>query len=177
VKITVQFFSFLRQLTGQSEVTLNLPDGSTVADALAQLHGKFPQLKEVEKTTLIAIGVEFATRSSRLHDGDILSLMPPLQGGSGPLVDELLLTNESISEVEAALDKFGGEVGGRTAAADTTAEINRTGKAGGRGHGSCGSRRCTRRHRGWREGGRRNRKIRGNKREAHGDTVGRGSLQ
>jgi len=112
VKITVQFFSFLRQLTGQSELTLDLPDGSTVADALAQLHGKFPQLKEAENTMLIAIGVEFATRPSQLHDGDVLSLMPPLQGGNGPPADELLLTNESIGEVEAALGKFGGEVGG-----------------------------------------------------------------
>jgi molybdopterin synthase catalytic subunit len=112
VKITVQFFSFLRQLTGQDETILNLPDGSTVADTLAQLHGEFPQLKEAEKTMLIAIGVEFATRSSQLHNGDVLSLMPPLQGGSGPSVDELLLTNESIDEVEAALGEFSGEVGG-----------------------------------------------------------------
>ena len=112
MKITVQFFSFLRQLTGQDETILNLPDGSTVADTLAQLHGEFPQLKEAEKTMLIAIGVEFATRSSQLHNGDVLSLMPPLQGGSGPSVDELLLTNESIDEVEAALGEFSGEVGG-----------------------------------------------------------------
>jgi molybdopterin synthase catalytic subunit len=112
VKVTVQFFSFLRQLAGQGELTLNLPDGSTVADALAQLHGKFPQLKEAEKTMLIAIGVEFATRSSQLHNGDVLSLMPPLQGGSGPSADELLLTDEPIDEVEAALGEFSGEVGG-----------------------------------------------------------------
>jgi len=112
VKITVQFFSFLRQLTGQSELALDLPDGSTVADALMQLHGKFPQLKDAEKTMLIAIGVEFATRPRQLHDGDILSLMPPLQGGNGPPANELLLTNESINEVEAMLGKFDGQVGG-----------------------------------------------------------------
>ena len=112
MKITVQFFSFLRQLTVQDETILNLPDGSTVADTLAQLHGEFPQLKEAEKTMLIAIGVEFATRSSQLHNGDVLSLMPPLQGGSGPSADELLLTDGPIDEVEAALGEFSGEVGG-----------------------------------------------------------------
>jgi molybdopterin synthase catalytic subunit/molybdopterin converting factor small subunit len=112
VKITVQFFSFLRQLSGQNELTLNLPDDATVADALAQLHGEFPQLKEVEKTTLVAIGVEFATPPSQLHDGDVLSLMPPLQGGGEPSTDELLLTNESIDEVEATLGEFDGAVGG-----------------------------------------------------------------
>jgi molybdopterin synthase catalytic subunit/molybdopterin converting factor small subunit len=111
VKITIQFFSFLRQQTGQNELTLNLPDGSTVAAALAQLYDQFPQLKEVEKTTLIAIGMEFATRLSRLHDGDVLSLMPPLQGGSELSADELLLTNEPIGDVEATLGKFDGKVG------------------------------------------------------------------
>jgi MoaE-MoaD fusion protein len=112
VKITVQFFSFLRQLVGQNELTLNLPDSATAADALAQLHTQFPQLKEAEKTTLIAIGMEFATGPSQLHDGDVLSLMPPLQGGAGPFAEELLFTNESIDEVEATLGKFDGEVGG-----------------------------------------------------------------
>jgi molybdopterin synthase catalytic subunit/molybdopterin converting factor small subunit len=112
VKITIQFFSFLRQLAGQNELTLNLPDGATVADALARLHAQFPRLKEAETTTLIAIGMEFATGPSQLHDGDVLSLMPPLQGGTGPPTDELLLTNESIDEVEATLGKFDGEVGG-----------------------------------------------------------------
>jgi molybdopterin synthase catalytic subunit/molybdopterin converting factor small subunit len=111
VKITIQFFSFLRQRTGQNELTLNLPEGSTVAAAVAQLHDQFPQLKEVEKTTLIAVGMEFATRSSQLHDGDVLSLMPPLQGGSELLADELLLTNEPINDAETVLGKFNGEVG------------------------------------------------------------------
>jgi MoaE-MoaD fusion protein len=111
VKITVQLFSFLRQRTGQNELTLNLPDGSTVADALIQLHVRFPQLKEAEKTTLAAIGKEFATGPSQLHDGDVLSLMPPLQGGSGPFADELLLANEPIDDAEATLGKFDGEAG------------------------------------------------------------------
>jgi molybdopterin synthase catalytic subunit len=112
VKITVQFFSFFRQLTGQNELPLDLPDGASVSDAFAQLHAKFPRLKEADKTTLIAIGVDFATRATRLHDGDVLSLMPPLQGGAGPSADELLLTDKPIDEAEATLGKFSGDVGG-----------------------------------------------------------------
>lgn len=112
MKITVQFFSFLRQLAGQNECALELPDGSTVADALPQLQARFPRLKEAENTTLIAIGVEFAARSGKLHDGDVLSLMPPLQGGAGPSADELLLTDKAIDPAEADLGSFGGDVGG-----------------------------------------------------------------
>jgi molybdopterin synthase catalytic subunit len=37
--------------------------------------------------------------------------MPPLQGGSGPSADELLITDQSIGAIEASLGKFDGEVG------------------------------------------------------------------
>ena len=84
---------------------------ATVADG-AELYRRFPRLREAEKTTLMAVGVEFADRASVLRDGDVLSLMPPLQGGAGRPADELLITNEPIDEAEAKLGKFGGDVGG-----------------------------------------------------------------
>lgn len=112
MKITVQFFSFLRQLAGQNECTLELPDGSTVAGALTQLRTMFPRLQEAEKTTLMAIGVEFAAPSRKLRNGDVLSLMPPLQGGTDPSADELLITDKPIDRAEAELGIFSGDVGG-----------------------------------------------------------------
>ncbi len=112
MKITVQFFSFFRQLTEQNELFLDLPDGATVADALSQLYVKFPRLKEADKTALIAIGLELANRSARLRNGDVLSLMPPLQGGADRPTDELLLTDQPIDRAEAELGKFSGDVGG-----------------------------------------------------------------
>jgi molybdopterin synthase catalytic subunit len=111
VKITVQFFGFFRQLTGQNEWPLDLSDNAIVADAITQLHTEFPRFKEADKTTLIAIGVDFATRVTKLRDGDVLSLMPPLQGGVDSPVDELLLTKKPIDEAEATLGKFNGDVG------------------------------------------------------------------
>jgi molybdopterin synthase catalytic subunit/molybdopterin converting factor small subunit len=107
--ITVQFFSFLRPLVGQNELQLELASDSTVADALAELYHRFPKLREAEKTTLIAIGVDFAKRDSPLRDGDILALMPPLQGGTN---DELLITDQPINLVEAQVGSTAGEVGG-----------------------------------------------------------------
>lgn len=112
MKITVQLFSFFRQLTGKSELPLDLPDGASVSDALVQLYAEFPQLEQADKTVSTAIGVEFATRATKLHDGDVLSLMPPLQGGATPASDELLLTDKPIDEAEARLGGFSGDVGG-----------------------------------------------------------------
>jgi MoaE-MoaD fusion protein len=109
VKITVQVFSFIRQIVGQDELTLDLREGATVAEALARLYEKFPKLKAAEKTILLAVGVEFATPSSQLHHGDVLSLMPPLQGGGD---DELLITDQPIDPAEAVVGAVASHVGG-----------------------------------------------------------------
>jgi molybdopterin synthase catalytic subunit len=109
MKVTVQFFSFLRQLAGCNELPLELPAPATVADALAELYRRFPRLREAEKTTLMAVGVEFADRASVLRDGDVLSLMPPLQGGAD---DELLVTDQPINAGEAAVGAVAADVGG-----------------------------------------------------------------
>jgi molybdopterin synthase catalytic subunit len=69
-------------------------------------------LREAEATTLVAIGVDFAKPDSRLRESDVISLMPPLQGGSDAASDELLITDKPINEVEARLGKLGGDVGG-----------------------------------------------------------------
>jgi molybdopterin synthase catalytic subunit/molybdopterin converting factor small subunit len=109
MKVTVQFFSFLRQLVGQNELTLELPAAATVGDLLPELYHRFPRLREAEKTTLIAVGVEFAKREDSLTEGVVVSLMPPLQGG---VEDEFFITDKPIDEAEASLGKFGGDVGG-----------------------------------------------------------------
>lgn len=109
MKVTVQFFSFLRQLVGGNELQLDLPSRATVADLLAELHRRFPRLREAEKTMLVAVGIEFARREDELKEGVVVSLMPPLQGG---LEDELLITEQPIDAAEADLGKFSGDVGG-----------------------------------------------------------------
>jgi molybdopterin synthase catalytic subunit/molybdopterin converting factor small subunit len=112
MKVTVQFFSFLRQLTGLTELPVELPERASVADLLAELYRKHPRLREAEKTTLIAIGVEFAGRNDPLRDGDVVAFMPPLQGGSEKFADELLISEQPIDEAESKLGGFAGDVGG-----------------------------------------------------------------
>jgi molybdopterin synthase catalytic subunit/molybdopterin converting factor small subunit len=109
MRVTVQFFSFLRQLAGCNELPLELPAPATVADVLAELYRRFPRLREAEKTTLMAVGVDFADRASVLRDGDVLSLMPPLQGG---VDDDLLITDQPINPGEAAVGEVAADVGG-----------------------------------------------------------------
>ena len=81
MKIEVQFFSRLRDLAGGTNRALDLPAGSTVADLLGRLYTDHPAMQAWDKTLLTAVGLEFAERSQPLREGDVVAVMPPVQGG------------------------------------------------------------------------------------------------
>ncbi len=81
MKVQVQFFSRLRDLTGASRIERELPEGQTIDDLLELLYGSYPELREWDGCILTAIGLEYADREQALRDGDSVSVMPPVQGG------------------------------------------------------------------------------------------------
>jgi molybdopterin converting factor small subunit len=81
MKVQVQFFSRLRDLAGQSEIEMEVPEGTTAADLLGQLYTRTPALRDWDKSILVASGVEFVGRDYVLKSNDEISVMPPVQGG------------------------------------------------------------------------------------------------
>ena len=81
MKVTVQFFSYFKELTGDDRVQVEVENGATIGDLLNALYTDFPKLEAMRKSTLIAVGLEYQDRSYVLNDGDEVSLFPPVQGG------------------------------------------------------------------------------------------------
>lgn len=81
MKISVVFYSYFRELTGCPNVSVELLEGASISLLVANLQERFPKLKAMEKSTLIAVGVEYQPRDYVLRDGDEVSLFPPVQGG------------------------------------------------------------------------------------------------
>jgi molybdopterin converting factor small subunit len=81
IRIHVQFFSRLKEIAAAEPMVKNVRAGSSVGDLLAELEAEFPRLAEWEGKLLLAVGVEFATRDQELKEGDVVSVMPPVQGG------------------------------------------------------------------------------------------------
>jgi molybdopterin converting factor small subunit len=81
MQIPVHFYSYFKDLTGCTDTTETLPDGSTIDALLKQLIARFPKLGGMQNSTLIAVGVEYQGRSYVLQQGDEVSLFPPVQGG------------------------------------------------------------------------------------------------
>lgn len=79
--ITVQFFSYFKELTGIDELSRDVPDGCTLGKLHDDLCSEYSSLQEMCRSTLIAVGVDYQLREFVLSDGDVVSLFPPVQGG------------------------------------------------------------------------------------------------
>jgi molybdopterin converting factor small subunit len=79
MSVHLQYFSQLRDLKGPQE--LDLAAGTTVAGLLEKLYGLLPGLKQWDSCLLIAAGIEYVPRDYVLKPGELISLIPPVQGG------------------------------------------------------------------------------------------------
>jgi molybdopterin converting factor small subunit len=81
MRVTVCFHSWFKEVTGCTRVEETLPAGSTVDVLLGKLIARFPKLADLQRCMLIAVGVDYQTRTYVLNEGDEVSLFPPVQGG------------------------------------------------------------------------------------------------
>lgn len=79
--IRVEFYSLLRDITGREELDVEVEDGSTVAGLMAEIFTKYPELADWDSKILIAAGLDYVERTHVLQPDDIVSVMPPVQGG------------------------------------------------------------------------------------------------
>ena len=91
MEVTVRLFAMLRERAGAGELTLDLPDGASVRDALDELGELAAGLPLV-----MAVNREYAPEDQVLDAGDELALIPPVSGGEAALV-HARVTGESLS--------------------------------------------------------------------------------
>ena len=81
MKIHVQFYAQLRDLVGTRELDIDLAEGATVHDLLAEIYAHQPALRPHDKSILVGAGVDFVERNYELKPGEEIAIMPPVQGG------------------------------------------------------------------------------------------------
>ena len=81
MRVSVSFYSYLKDLVGCTGLELELKQGATLGELFEELKRKFPKLAAMEKSILMAVGVDYQDRAYTLRDKDEVSFFPPVQGG------------------------------------------------------------------------------------------------
>lgn len=85
MKIHVLYFGFVRErVAHRRDELMSMPDGSTLNDVVDLLSTAYPRLGEARGLVKLAVNEEMAPPERTLRDGDVVALIPPVAGGSGP---------------------------------------------------------------------------------------------
>lgn len=79
MKVAVQLFGPLAEQAGTTRVEVSVA-GATVKDILAALAAAAPGVK-VDASVRFAVNTDYAEPSTRVKEGDVVSLIPPVGGG------------------------------------------------------------------------------------------------
>jgi molybdopterin converting factor subunit 1 len=81
LNLNIRLFATLKELTGASQISIDIREPATVSDMLDELNRKFPNLQPLLKSILIAVNQTYADRSQPIYSHDEIALFPPVSGG------------------------------------------------------------------------------------------------
>ena len=81
MSVQALFFAAYRDLLGTRGLSVELPDGATVADLVAELRGRGGAFSALPAEPAVAVNREYALHSETLRSGDEVAFIPPVAGG------------------------------------------------------------------------------------------------
>lgn len=100
MRIRVLFFGLVRDIVGCREDWLTLDAGSRVGDVFDHYAQRFPKLSEAAGSLVLARNEQFSGREAELGDGDEVALLPPVSGGSTPVVSSPVSSPAMLRKIE-----------------------------------------------------------------------------
>ncbi|WP_321474815.1 molybdenum cofactor biosynthesis protein MoaE [uncultured Paludibaculum sp.] len=82
VTIRVLFFGLLKDIAGLREEHLLLDEGVRLNDLFGQYAARFPKIRDMRASIVLAVNQQFALDNPELRDGDEVAFLPPVSGGS-----------------------------------------------------------------------------------------------
>ena len=79
--VTLRLFARLRELSGNSELRVEVPEGSDARALWDGLAERYPALSPYGGSVSCAVNEEYARLTTRLKDGDEVAFLPPVSGG------------------------------------------------------------------------------------------------
>ena len=125
MQVDVRLFAVFRERAGRDTISLELPEGATVADALTAA-GREPGLGEILERMPVraALNREYVGTDAPVRAGDELALIPPVSGGAAaPPRARITEQPIAVAELAAAVGRPG--AGATVVFCGTTREVDR----------------------------------------------------
>ena len=81
MSVQALFFAAYRDLLGTRALSVELPEGATVADLVAALRGRGAPYSALPTEPAVAVNRAYASLSETLESGDEVAFIPPVAGG------------------------------------------------------------------------------------------------
>jgi molybdopterin synthase catalytic subunit len=94
MRVEVVLFAALRDAAGRNRISIDLPDHARGRDLRSALLLHHPELTALVSASRLASGTSFLDEDKPLEPGAEIVLIPPVSGGSGPVV--VLLTRKPL---------------------------------------------------------------------------------
>jgi molybdopterin synthase catalytic subunit len=79
----------LRDIVGLREDSVEVPEGGRLSSVFDHYAVRFPQLRELSASIVLAHNQRFADPATALTEGDEVAFLPPVSGGSGCFTHEI----------------------------------------------------------------------------------------
>ena len=90
VRIRVLFFGVLRDITGMREDSVTIEAGSRLETVYEHYAARFPKLRDVSSSIVLALNQQFSEPAATVSDGDEVAFLPPVSGGSTNFLEEIV---------------------------------------------------------------------------------------
>ncbi len=81
LRVKVLFFGRVRELTGIAEESVDIVEGTTLAELFEGYKKRFPALAGFRSSLVASRNQEFAAWETLLSSGDDVAFLPPVSGG------------------------------------------------------------------------------------------------
>ena len=88
--VKVLFFGVTREIVGLREDMIEVAKGARLESILETYTNRFPRLREIAPSLVIALNQQFAPLESLAEEGDEIAFLPPVSGGSGEFTHQIV---------------------------------------------------------------------------------------
>ena len=82
MRARVLFFGMLKELVGKSADDAEFPEGTDLRAVFESYALRYPPLRDMARSIVMARNQEFAELATKLADGDEVAFLPPVSGGA-----------------------------------------------------------------------------------------------